>query len=172
MGKVMDYFSVYQRYNTYGHPKSRMLCPIRYDDGMNFLLANRDWQHGKKNTVFPDVHAGWCKDHAKLPISPITFGFLAMQIFMRREPANILMGGTGEENIVLVPTYIQDESGIDASFVSVVVPMVDFNVGVNRGYTTFIARDRDVLALIIDEDLKTKLSEYIDPRYFGVVRST
>ena len=55
----MNYYSISQVYNYYGHPKSRMLCPLKYDDdGMDFLLVNRDWQHGKKNVIFPDVYAG------------------------------------------------------------------------------------------------------------------
>lgn len=165
----MSYFSVYQRYNTYGHPKSRMLCPLKYDDdGMDFLLVNRDWQHGKKNVIFPDVYAGWCKEHAKLPVSSITFGFLATQIFMRKEIANILLDGNSAENIVLVPTFIQDESGIDASFVAIVVPLVDFEVGLNRKYTAFVARGDNILGLIINEDIMSKLSKYADQRYLKI----
>lgn len=165
----MNYYSISQVYNYYGHPKSRMLCPLKYDDdGMDFLLVNRDWQHGKKNVIFPDVYAGWCKDHAKLPISPITFGFLAMQIFMHKEIADIMLGTTSAENMVLVPTFIQNKSGMDTSFVAVVVPMVDFDVGLNMEYTAFIARNRDILALIINEDIALKIAEYIDSRYFMI----
>lgn len=165
----MHYFSVYQRYNTYGHPKSRMLCPQKGDGGgMNFLLANRDWQHGKKNTIFPNVYAGWCHEHAKLPISPITFGFLATQIFMRKEIVNILMDGTSAENIAFVPTFIQEESGINTSFVAIVVPVVSFEVGLDMKYTTFVARGGNILGLIINEDIMSKLSKYADQRYLNI----
>lgn len=169
MAKINDYFSISQRYDSYGHPKCRMLCPQKdWSDGMLFLMAEKRWQNGERNVFFPDVYAEWCKPHCALPTTSLVFGVLASQIFMHKKMADIIFSGTDVENRVLVPTYIRGDSATVSNFVSVVIPIASFADGIALGYSTFVAIDSDVLALTINLKAMQRVEKFIDEEYFTV----